>query len=460
MDYYCVLDDNECDILDEISHEIQYSYGWVNGEKPPYIDYKECNQYNENADNHQRIDNVYCKIIISTYLNDPVNMNDIDTNNQPLIICLAIVASRWSKDTNMLNMLCQYIDDKNVLSRLLDCSCYGNQNLCIIEYLVNKLNYFDDKLEILRLLSWTILMNENPKIAAYLYNLSTFERQIDVYEWHIYHNLTREQLERLRKFISYVLLNCPDNDKFNNFLHSIILRHGLDIIDHVKTLNPLFLNKHILQTIGLNPQNIEYKNFVAYIDDAIIQIPTNFWLNFDSDNDHFDIDNTTNDTIHIIDLTKPTTPIFKHNGIIYYGDMDRFFESMVIFDDLTTSLTNNVNHDELIILEGVQPKYIMNMYAYCAMTDQIMFDIIEPLDIIGFIKLIDQYPLKKLTIRSLETKIINHFEKHKILYDQYMFDICKKYKLRLMYMFIHNQKLAARSAAKYNLLQEYETYNV
>jgi hypothetical protein len=66
---------------------------------------------------------------------------------------------------------------------------------------------------------------------------------------------------------------------------------------------------------------------------------------------------------------------------------------------------------------------------------------IKPDDVIPFIKFIDQYPAVNLSIDSLENEIMILFKKYEIVYDENMKDICIKYRLRYMYVDIHNQGL-------------------
>lgn len=81
---------------------------------------------------------------------------------------------------------------------------------------------------------------------------------------------------------------------------------------------------------------------------------------------------------------------------------------MIIFDDMVNISPSDNKPDDLIVLDGVQPKYIMNMYVHHILTGEFNIDLIEPMDIIQFTKLIDQYPLKDLTISILETNITNY----------------------------------------------------
>jgi len=70
-----------------------------------------------------------------------------------------------------------------------------------------------------------------------------------------------------------------------------------------------------------------------------------------------------------------------------------------------------------------------------------MFDInhIEKCDIYQFIRLIDQYPTTTLSIDQIEKQIIRFFLKNDIKFDNLMKDICERYRLKSMYLYIHNQ---------------------
>ena len=66
-----------------------------------------------------------------------------------------------------------------------------------------------------------------------------------------------------------------------------------------------------------------------------------------------------------------------------------------------------------------------------------------------------RYPLTTLSIDKLEIDIIDYFENNSIDYNQCMESICIKYRLKYMYIHIHNKDLAlcSRIAKTYSQLQ-------
>ena len=99
------------------------------------------------------------------------------------------------------------------------------------------------------------------------------------------------------------------------------------------------------------------------------------------------------------------------------------------------------NNTNLILLEGKQPGYIVDLFIQAALYKHFDINKINPNDIHHLVQLIDQYPLDSLTVNKIEFELIDYFRKYSIKYDQWMKNICTRYQLRFMYMDIHNNNI-------------------
>ena len=66
-----------------------------------------------------------------------------------------------------------------------------------------------------------------------------------------------------------------------------------------------------------------------------------------------------------------------------------------------------------------------------------MFNIddIQPDDLIPFLKFIDQYPSKVLSIDKIENEMTIFMNKHNILSNSYVEEICSRYRLKYLYLY-------------------------
>lgn len=440
------------------------------------------------------IDDSFVKIAVDIHKNELILTDDIKSinyNDHILPQYFMMIASIHSNNLEILtyfsrllqNLMSNHWYDENEY-KYIYYACAYNPNLCVTRYFIEerlaKKMEFWDMCNGLSLMDLAAMKNENVEIGSYIYNLLDFESMVcEARHESMVSSLM--DIEKLKKFIFHLYSNSPDIRKFNKFLLPYINhKHFNEINTYVKTLNPLFLNKYNHRAIDFYPSDLGYKEFIDYVDQAKKQIPMDIWLNYESYSqydkyEHYDEycgymldDMSSNYSVYdrmcsnysvydksVKDITKIAEtdinenkdyyidssllplPLFKHNNQIYFGDRKKVYESMMIFEDLV----NEMDFTELPILDGVQPKYILNMYVYAALTGIFKINSIESCDIMGFIKLIDQYPLKKLPLKSLETDIIKYFEKNDVEYDEYMQDICTKYQLRIMYIAIYNQNI-------------------
>ena len=129
------------------------------------------------------------------------------------------------------------------------------------------------------------------------------------------------------------------------------------------------------------------------------------------------------------------TLLFSHNNSNFYGDKDIVFNSMHIFKDIS----NNLDLNKVIILDGKQPDYMINLYLTTCYTNHIDLNMIDTSDFVDFLKFIDQYPSTKVDIKLLEKQIVSYVFNNS-LSDPYLHVISKKYQLRLLCFYLHNLK--------------------
>lgn len=96
--------------------------------------------------------------------------------------------------------------------------------------------------------------------------------------------------------------------------------------------------------------------------------------------------------------------------MIYYGHRKTVYNSIVVID----AIKDCADFNDLIVLEGALPHYLINMYIKSCYSNKFDINKIDSSDIIQFIGFIDQYPTTILSIDKLEHEIIEYFETNKI----------------------------------------------
>jgi hypothetical protein len=136
----------------------------------------------------------------------------------------------------------------------------------------------------------------------------------------------------------------------------------------------------------------------------------------------------------IIDYTKNQEPLFKCNKRCYYGMRKKAYKSMLFFNDIM----DTADFTDLIELNSLAPKYVINLYVNSLHTDNININKIKPKDIESFVRLIDQYSTLDLSIEKMEWRLVQYFIINKIIPSDQIKDMCNRYNLKYMYMWIHN----------------------
>ena len=111
--------------------------------------------------------------------------------------------------------------------------------------------------------------------------------------------------------------------------------------------------------------------------------------------------------------------------------------------------------DDIPTLTGKIPEYMMIEYLQSSYELKFDINVILPNDLITFLMFIDQYPTTILSIDQIETDLIMFIDLNKLEINDYMMEMCKKYKLKSMYMYFHQRILALQQNRQYILSLEY-----
>jgi hypothetical protein len=137
-----------------------------------------------------------------------------------------------------------------------------------------------------------------------------------------------------------------------------------------------------------------------------------------------------------INFLKPSNKLFVNNEITYYGDSEIVYKKMTIFKDI------DLDFSDPPILSIPLPSYLISMYLQSCYYDTGIFEfnlIKTNNDFLNFLDFIDRYPTVDLSIDSCEIEIVIYMLTNKVVVSQHLKDLCKKYSLRHLYIFI-NQK--------------------
>jgi len=152
-------------------------------------------------------------------------------------------------------------------------------------------------------------------------------------------------------------------------------------------------------------------------------------------------------------------PLFEYNGKIYYGNKSQCYDSMCLFSENQT-----LSFETLPVLGSDAPEYLMELYVESLdqsleqSLDQSLnnhlFNIMSidqdekknESNLLKFLKLIDQYPTKQLSIDLLENELIRYMDERigKIGKDQMVqiIEIFDKYQLKTMCLYLHQNNLS------------------
>jgi len=328
----------------------------------------------------------YQKSAIKIYKNESIDIKNIYRNtdennveNEDVILCdLAMIAIKFSRDKNLI---------KSIIEQYTLCEHVG----C-------------------------------PNSYSYLYELFKYKHLL---------SYALNDYKILKKLIDIGILKFGwSTDDHPGHKNSCMLK----IIESLK-INPFMLDDYHRFLLKTDLLNLDYDNYNTIVDQlkGIVPYPKDVFLASKS---------KSIKTITVApncgfdeDYRQQSQPLFKHNNEIYYGHRDTVYNSIICLN----AIKECADFNDLIVLEGTLPYYLVNMYIKSCYGNTLDINKINPSDIIQFIRFIDQYPTTILSIDRLEFEIIEYYKTNKIKYDDYMKDICKRYKLECMCLDIHNK---------------------
>ena len=209
----------------------------------------------------------------------------------------------------------------------------------------------------------------------------------------------------------------------------------------IHTINPILLNRliHRIKDMGFNPRDpmdieFKYMDFVKCVDEikylAPATIPISVNVNVQNPEPEIEIDFAIIPSI-----------LFNYNGSSYYGHRSLVFDPIICLREIK----DVANFDQQIELSGQMPRYMINLWIRSMYTKQINIEKIMPCDMVAFLNHVDQYPTDFLTINTLELNLIKYFDDDQ-MHDnellEYLRNLSHRYKLKYMYLWIHNKIIA------------------
>jgi len=126
--------------------------------------------------------------------------------------------------------------------------------------------------------------------------------------------------------------------------------------------------------------------------------------------------------------------IFTNNGIQYYGNQ------LVTYNQMTPlKCVLEMNNDEGFDLNQNISDYAMKLYLSKVEQSVDRYHLLDKKEFIGYIRLLDQYPLPNYTINTIELDILEYMINNKIPVDYLIIDIIERYNLRYLYAWTRNK---------------------
>lgn len=334
-------------------------------------------------------------------------------------------------------------------------ACSNNTNLDVIKYLTQELKLDANQFNDAHCDSFlNACLNKNPKIIKYLiknYKMNIYVKDEDgydlidstVFNFHEDSAILKYLIEettipiQLRKFGSQryeeIILKITKNFKRLNELLTLGSNSCFGknfMIEIIKKINPLLLEPSWLNYAEIkSPYEYNFDQFIKYVDKLECVVP--IVLN-------------THQCMRInkkYTFNRPSDILFKSKDTTYYGDRQIVYSSMKLFEDMIS----HIDFKEPIELDPGIPEYVINMFIQSCYTQQINIDDIGPEDFMKFIIFIDGYPTDYVSIEHLEDDLIEYMKNNVIGMNDRLKDIIKKYKLKKMYLYCHNNLFNERN---------------
>lgn len=128
-------------------------------------------------------------------------------------------------------------------------------------------------------------------------------------------------------------------------------------------------------------------------------------------------------------------PLFTHYENNYKANQN-VIDSILMFKEIS-----NCCEIKDIELSINVPKYIVNLYILSSYTGRFCIDDIDTNDLIDFLKFIEAYETVYLSPSLIEDDLIDYFEKNNFQVNEYLMNMCIRYKLKNMYLYFKNKNL-------------------
>lgn len=346
--------------------------------------------------------------------------------------------------------------------------CRVSSNVCMIKYLMDKYNDIDSELLQLclrRAGEYESYRRNKSNIEVIKYLVEEKNADIDIISSYpcnqinlflefsawcnidaiIYllqhsKNLSDKDLEFLMlycnddiAYLKQIVAGLNDYDRINHFLRIYQTPEKINNVYQGPDIgiNPLMYDSSNRRKYGIkNPFLESWVEYQRLVDKLTTVIPINY---------NESKVRTYNDECPDFSKYSNAGKLFQCNDIIYYGDRTIMYESMILLRDMDEHLSFN----NLIVLTGNVPKYIVNHYINASYTGEFRLANIKPSDLSVFIKFIDQYPTTIVSVDRLEEQIIQFFDNNKLNYCDFddLKNIFIRYRLKYLYLHVHNKFL-------------------
>ena len=367
-------------------------------------------------------------------------------------------------ETNIWDFLVKnkYIQFQNFRSKNFDkivVNLYQN-NLNEVNSLVDDILFLDDLdahylVSFMENLATIINKSDRDEIINKLINKVINSNTYIENKWFVSHEKFCNNIIHLIRYMmnDYNLLN-----KFLLLCQLVIdIKRGIESNSHKAAtqimneckINPLMLDDaNFFRLCGQHNDNyfdVQYNEYKCLVDNLTCRVPIPTKLKsfiHEKESQHNKITTT--------DFRYESSPLFWHNNILYHGNRDIVYNSILFLKESSEYL----DFKDVFTLSGSLDYYLINMYIESCYSGTINLIMVGPSDIMQFLRFIDQYPTESLSINKLELDIVDYFDnllkdktEDKInnnTFDSELEVMCEKYKLKCLYLFIHNEKIVQK----------------
>lgn len=219
----------------------------------------------------------------------------------------------------------------------------------------------------------------------------------------------------------------------------------LEIVMYVKTINPLLFDKQIYDIYEIDDPWIKknYHDFKKFKNNVDIMSTKIHFRSVEKNSNII----VSNDPKKITpNYSRMPEKLFVYNGKTYYGNKEIIYSSMCVFDNVEM----NDPDEPIPVLDSVVKisDDLINMYIHSCYTQHFdLFDI-SVNELVQFLRFIDQYPTKNLSIDTLEDQLVQYIgimdNYQELKNDCALLDLVDKYQLRDTYAQMHNIKIMTK----------------